>query len=136
MVGATDFKGTLVMPNVNIAPDDTIATVLDTLTDKEEYVRTVLANMSECRRQFGSCGRVYIGVTGGGKAPHHKITYINERGNWQTFGAFNGKKPFKDVVIHDNTWSSAHMSIEDVQAVLGELRGFKAHGKGLAAAKH
>jgi hypothetical protein len=132
MMTATEFKGTLVMPNVNIAPDDTIATVLETLTNKEEYVRTVLANMAECRRQFGSCGRVYIGVTGGDKAPHHKITYINDRGNWQTFGAFNGKKPFKDVVIHDNSWSTAHMSIEDVQAVLGELRGFKAAGKGLA----
>ena len=117
------------MPNTNIEPDDTIATVLDSLTNKEEYIRTVLANMAECRRQFGSPSRVYIGVTGGAKAPHHKITYMDDRGIRQCFGAFNGKKPFKDVVIHENSWSSAHMSLEDIQALLGQVRGFKA-GKG------
>lgn len=121
------------MPKVDIAPNDTIATVLDMLTDKEEYVRTVLVNMAECRRRFDSACRVYIGVTGSATAPHHKISYINARGNWQTFGTFNGKKPFKDVAIHEKNWSSAHMSLEDVKALLGELRGFKAGGKSIAA---
>jgi hypothetical protein len=114
------------MPNANIDPDATIATVVGTLTNKEEYVRTVLANMAECRRQFGSSGRVQIGVTGGDKAPHHKITYMDDRGIRQSFGSFNGKKPFKDVVLHANDWSTAFMSMEDIQALLGELRGFKA----------
>jgi hypothetical protein len=105
--------------------DATIADVLPTLTNKEEYVRVVFGNMAECKRRFGNAS-VRIGIAGDGKAPYHRVSYRNSADVEIPFGAFVGKNPFKNEArVHDDTWSSVSVTMAEIQALMGELRHFE-----------
>ena len=58
--------------------------------------------------------------------PYHKVTFTTGDGNEHFYGAYGGETPFHGVKIHEgSTWSSAFMTYEEVQALLGKLRGWK-----------
>ena len=95
------------------------------LEKPEEWLRVTLQNMANCRSVHGNC-MMQIGITGTGRRPFHKVAYIDEAGTIKIFGAFDGRNPFTGVDIHDgSTWSNVATSFQDVQQVLGKLRGFK-----------
>jgi hypothetical protein len=108
----------------DIPKDATIRNVLPTLSNKDEYVRVVLGHMSECKKQHQNAF-VRIGVTGQGKIPSHKIVYADPAGSEVFFKAWGEETLFTDVKIHENTWSTARMSWDEVRDLLGEIRGFK-----------
>jgi hypothetical protein len=112
------------MPETTIGSDATIIDVLPTLSEPVEYVRAVVGTMSACQEKNGNA-RVHIGITGEGKMPYHKIVFIDHHGSEQVYGAFSGGHPFKDIKIHENTWSSGSMTLEEVRGLLGRLRGWK-----------
>ena len=104
--------------------DAIIRDVLGTLLHPDEYVRIVPGHLSACRKAHGNA-RVQIGITGKGMIPSHKIQYIEESGKEQLFGAFDQDRRFTDVDIQKSTWSQTAMTFDEVQALLGEMRGFK-----------
>jgi hypothetical protein len=106
-----------------LKPDATIADVAQTLLEPEEYVRVVLGNMHACKQKHKDA-IVRIGITGQGKVPSHKVTY-RDNGDEKLFGAYDGRNPFTDVQIHTDTWSSNFMTYQEVQNLLGSLRGWK-----------
>ena len=136
------------MSKLDISDDATIADVVERLNAPEEYVRKVLANMYECRRQFGE-PIVRIGLLGEGRARNYSIEAAQEAGNWRDrgklFGAYSGlshkkrddlgeidlnawllgqasEEPEPDSHLHYDNWSSGSFSLEEVSAVLGKLR--------------
>ena len=106
-----------------LRPDSTIRDVQPTLGAPEEYVRVVLGHLSACFKQHGNA-YVRIGITGSGAFPSHKVVYTNADGGEVLFKAYAERTPF-DTEIHIHTWSSARMSVKEVQTLLGEIRGFK-----------
>ena len=112
------------MNKTGIEPNAIIADVVPTLSDPEEYVRLIVATMAPCYKEHKNA-RVRIGITGEGKMPYHKITFADRDGIETFYGAFGGFNQFRDVKIHESTWSTAFTTFEDVQALLGKLRGWK-----------
>jgi hypothetical protein len=109
-------------PNV-LPKDATIADVLETLSNPEEYVRVVLGHLSACRREHSNAS-VRIGITGTGQEPSHMVVYHDANGDEVTLCAFGGRLPFTEVSLHVDTWSTVAMTFEHVQKLLGEIRGF------------
>jgi hypothetical protein len=105
--------------------DVTIRDVLSTLTDKEEYARTVLEHLMACQSKHGRGNAfVRIGITGTGQFPSHKVTYDDPQGVEAVFDAYADRTRFtENLQVH--TWSTARMSVEEVRALLGEMREFK-----------
>jgi hypothetical protein len=129
----------MIMP---IPDDATIRDVLRLLTDPEEYVRGVLGNMHECRSHYGTAS-VKIGVTGAGHAPHYRIEYPVD-GTTKFFAAYNGRNheqredwgeltldallgraSMPDHPLFRESWSTRVMQLEEVIALLGEIRGVR-----------
>ena len=105
--------------------DATITDALPTITAKEEFLRLIVGNLAECKRLHGNA-MVRIGVTGGGAVPYNRISYLNGSGTEVASGAFLGGAPFKNAArVDDDSWSSAAMTLPEVQALLGEIRKFK-----------
>lgn len=111
------------MPSPILARDATIADVLPTLQKPEDYVRTILSNLSVCKREHGNA-LVRIGVTGTGQVPYHKITYVEPDGSEQLFAAFDGKHRFQGVEVGAAAWSTSGMDFVEVQGLLGKIRGY------------
>src|SRR5690242_16492769 len=103
------------MPDFTIAPDATIEDVIPTLLEPKEYVRVVLETMAPCYQTHGN-SRVYIGITGEGKMPYHKVIFTDPGGRETLYGAFGGTSRFEGVNIRENTWSTACMTFEQVKA--------------------
>jgi hypothetical protein len=78
--------------------------------------------MNPCFVKHGNA-RVRIGITGEGKIPYHKVTFMSADGHEQFYDAFAGESRFQGVKVLENTWSTGFMTYEDVQALLGKLRG-------------
>ena len=106
-----------------LASNTTIADLLPTLQRPEEYVRVVLANMHACKRVHGNA-MVKVGITGSGQVPYHKITFFTAEGSEELFDAFDGKHRFKGVEVGTASWSTENLSFDQVQALLGSIRGF------------
>jgi hypothetical protein len=104
-----------------IKPDATIADVLHRLNKPKDYVRGVLLNILKYKNN-GMLPVVRIGITGKGFSPYYRI----ESGD-QSFGAFNGEshKPFKNIELHEHTWSTKYMTFEQVQTQMGQLNNWK-----------
>lgn len=119
---------TSVSSNKSITSDATLADVRHSLLNPERHVATVLGTMSPCRKEWGNA-HVRIGITGEGKVPYHKIVYVDEGGVEKLYAAFDGKNKNEDYITHEKTWSTKSMSFEEVQALLGDIRGFVSVGK-------
>jgi hypothetical protein len=50
-------------------------------------------------------------------------------GQEKLFGAYDGRNIFTDVTIHKDTWSNKSMTYQEVQDLLGSLRGWKGKKK-------
>lgn len=101
----------------------TIRDVLGTLVAPENYVCVVLEHMTECRKRHGSA-TVRIGITGQGLYPSHKILYSLEEGGEDVFGAWSDRTRFTET-LHEDTWSSAHMTLSEVKELLADIRQIK-----------
>ena len=112
--------------------DARIEDVLHTLSDSEEYVRSVVASFLS--HQFAPDEAVVrLGVSGRGTAPHYSIeqgfvTEIVERIGpvraHERRAVFHGKshKPILEDQWKGISWSSAAMSFAEVRTILGQLR--------------
>lgn len=107
-----------------IEREATIESIADKLDNPEKFARTVLGTMHPCRKQHGNA-YVRIGITGEGKAPYHKVVYDDEDGSERLYGSFAGKVMDEKYLVHEDTWSSARMSYEDVQALIGSISGYR-----------
>src|SRR5690348_1645104 len=99
-----------------IPPNATIEDVLPTLSDPEEYVRTVVSTMAPCYVKHGNAS-VRIGITGEGKMPYHKVSYKALGDKEELYEAYGGGSPFYGVTVHQNTWSTRSMSYDEVRAL-------------------
>ena len=106
-----------------------------------------------CKRQYGSAV-VRIGTQGEGRAPHYRVepseSFIEaiERGSLAStpeeraeavrnvftyFMAYHGmshkKLEWGIGELRDHSWSSRSMSTDQVQGLIGEVRGYKSKGK-------
>jgi hypothetical protein len=109
-------------------PDSTIADVARTLDDAQDYVRRALGNLyAEVSKQPQSV--ITIGVTGKGVFPNYKIDVphddFGDMGVTQPARVFNGRThrvlvdPDK---VRGESWSRKSMNLEELKALLGELR--------------
>jgi hypothetical protein len=137
------------MSVIPLGDEATISDVTGKLNKREEYVRHVLANMYDCKRQFGSAS-VRIGVMGEGRAPNYPLEYPKEGlsspavfrvynglshtemeglGHWnlslaELVGSLDGKPLPKSPEHHVQSehWSKCAMTLDEVAALLGQLR--------------
>ena len=137
-----------------LADNVTIAdlTASNTLDDPVEYVRQVFGNMIDCRRQWGTAF-VRIGTTGRGIAPNYRVApeapetpgldtgegvqaaieeiealskSIDRHGQYAAFhGRSHRQLQWGTKELREEHWSAARMSHDEVQTLLGSLRGFK-----------
>ena len=113
------------MARTALKSDVTIRDVVATLGDKEEYTRVVLEHLMACQAKYGKGNaHVRIGITGTGQFPSHKVVYDDSDGVEALFDAYAERTRFtENIQIH--TWSTERMSVDQVRALLGEMRGFK-----------
>ena len=120
-------------------PDDaTIADIVGTLNAPREYVRKILEHMYECKGEHDNA-MVRIGATGEGRAPNYLIEYRKSgQDDLTKYCAYHGNghnkienlyigrrvrlRPTSRSLIQDN-WSKRVMTLGDVGALLGQLRG-------------
>lgn len=117
--------------------DETLREVSERLSNAEDYVRGVLGNMAKYRRK-SLIPTVRIGTTGQGLVPHYRIqpkandddlsTAMESFGEYLTHvEAFNGRNhktmDWTALQIRGEHWSRGMMTFEEVQLLLGELRG-------------
>ena len=124
----------------------TVADVIPTLKKPEEYLRRMLSNMMLCKREHGAAC-VRIGVTGAGVAPHYRVGPPMEGMAAPTehllgdeplfcdpidltpwYKAYNGRghQQIEAWGLREmglNSWSNREMSLDDVRALLGRVRG-------------
>ena len=113
------------MASWTLGTDVTIRDVMSTLTDKEKYTQVVLEHLMECQREHGKGNaHVRIGITGTGQVPSHEVVYDNPNLVETLFHAYAEQTRFTEN-IQINTWSSVRMSVDEVRALLGEMRGFR-----------
>jgi hypothetical protein len=115
------------MAEKEIPENATIEDVLPTLKSPEGYVRGVFGHLHECKAKHGNAF-VRIGTSGRGLIPYYRVVCKHEGDENETvFNAFYGDNhnSFKTVEASNGTWSSAAMSYEEVQNLLGKIRGWK-----------
>jgi len=120
-----------------LSPDATLADVISTLDQPEEYVRCVLGNMHACKKEQDGDVAVTIGITGEGKVPFYRVDFVteieikNRAFNMNgSFPMYNGRshKRMDEVpraVMQDEHWSKRSMNYKEVQGLLGQLRNSK-----------
>jgi hypothetical protein len=101
------------MSQKSIAPDATIAHVVPTLGNPEEYVRQVLGTLYGVQREHGEVV-VRVGLTGKGHCPNYRV---DAAATSTAIDAFDGQshRPFTDVkTIETQNWSTSSMTLEEV----------------------
>ena len=126
-----------------------------TLNAPNTYVLGVLRNMAAWRREHpDSVPIVRVGVSGDGRAPHYRVSplpagvgiddnpeiAIEEIDQWLAAkrtgedphghfavyrGTGHGELELSPAELTTHNWSGARMTYEEVEALLGELRGIK-----------
>jgi hypothetical protein len=112
---------------IELAPDATIADIMSSLSQPENYLIAVLRTFYGMKKTQGQVS-VRIGVTGQGKMPHYRIDDVATSKPIQAFD-FLGE-PFPDYrPAETEGWSTESMTFAGVQQLLGELRSVKARGR-------
>jgi hypothetical protein len=108
-----------------IPSDATIDDVMPTLNDPLGYVRGVLGRLHQCKQAHGDA-LVRIGTTGRGLIPYYRVVYGDGEGTEQIYGAYYGDNhaAFDTFKAPNNTWSTGAMTYDQVQLLIGKLRGF------------
>jgi hypothetical protein len=115
--------------------------VVQTLDRPDHYLRGVLGNMILCRKEHSSAN-VRIGTTGRGIAPHYRIEpddltlteWFDDATDLSAFfRAYHGRSHkllgWSQGELKHDSWSRSSMSFDEVQQLIGELRGFKPRTK-------
>jgi hypothetical protein len=118
----------------------TISDILPTLDNAESYVRQVLGNMADYRKTHGAAV-VRLGTTGRGIAPHYRVQKEHDEAGFGEllgrviddesgyFTAFHGRShkqlAWGSRELRGQHWSTRAMSFDEVQSVLGQLRGYQ-----------
>jgi len=119
-------------------PDDaTVAEVLPTLRNPEDYLRGMLENMMLCKREHGGAS-VRIGTTGLGITPHYRVepdkdyldVVLKDGGDISPyFVAYHGSNhkrlDWGFDELQTSNWSAKLMTLNEIQVLLGNLRGFR-----------
>lgn len=110
------------MAALQLGYDVTIADVVHTLENPQEYVRRVLANFYECGVDRDR-GRVRMGVCGEGIRPDYKFDAPDISDRVLTFSGTSHKQVSISIprMLYE-TWSDGLMSLDEVAALLGSLR--------------
>jgi hypothetical protein len=103
-----------------------IADVVGRLLKPEEYVRSVLRHLYDCKRKHGAAW-VRIGVTGEGKAPNYRTESDPGSGpdDARVYESFNGlshKALSNEEKLVDENWSLAPTPLETIAELLGQTR--------------
>ncbi|HEV2502093.1 MAG TPA: hypothetical protein VGV39_03415 [Mesorhizobium sp.] len=114
---------------VAMAPDSTVADVVQMLANPVEYVRRILEKLERCRRIHGNA-QVRIGVRGRVECPNYLIEYLrHDAKNGHTSvhqdAAYSGSthRELAPRHIEETTnWSPEEMNITAVSALIGRLR--------------
>jgi hypothetical protein len=129
--------------SARLPPNAAVTDVLATLARPTDYLRGMLANLYECKRQRGSA-RARIGITGDGIAPHYRIDFSFQENSLGfkhgIFGAFDGRShkliAWIDEASQDDGsvlvsghWSTRAMTVEEVANILGQIGNFKKGSK-------
>lgn len=125
------------MPLPQIAPNATVADVVDRLKSPEDYVRGVLGNLFDHKAEGGAVVR--IGMMGRGLIPHYRLDRMSPGFSlsdepptpvFSVIGAFNGRnhKPLVGEleaadILRDEHWSRGFMTLDEVQTLIGVIRG-------------
>jgi|ERR1700736_305781 len=114
------------MNDTAISGNPTVENVLEVLQSPEAYVRGVLGHLNECRTKHGNA-LVRIGVAERSSIPDYRIAYICEPDVEFVFGAFCGDnhRSIRGGGISNGAWSSATMTFDEVQNLLGKVHGWK-----------
>ena len=83
----------------------------------------IFGNLRSCERGKGNI-YVWLGTTGKGKEPNHKIVFDRE-GSEQLFGAFDTRynRRFEDVEVGEQDWSHEHTSLTEFKKIFATLPG-------------
>jgi hypothetical protein len=114
-----------------------IAHLRHRLDDPEPYVRAVLANLWDCKRQNGDAF-VRIEVGSGLGPPDYPTESLADEETGQTMitGGFSGRthKPLPDAKVQLlGRWSDDTVSLDEIAGFLGEIRNFNPKRKSRAA---
>jgi hypothetical protein len=111
----------------DLPPDATIRSEMHKLGNRKGYIRGVFGRVHECKTIHGNA-TVRIGVEGKGLMPYYRVLFVNsDDGAEVIFGAFYGDShaEFKTDEAPNKRWSSASMTYDEVEQLLGEIRNFK-----------
>lgn len=114
---------------VSMAPDSTVADVVQTLADPVEYVRRILEKLERCRRIHGNA-QVRIGVRSRVECPNYLIEYLlpdarNDHSSPHPDAAYSGsthRELGSRHIEETMNWSPEEMNITAVSALIGRLR--------------
>jgi hypothetical protein len=112
-------------------PDgSTIRSIVESVT--EDYVRSVLTNVTVCEREMGDA-RVSVSLMGDRRFPDYNISAVMDvdTGQAQTWQSFSGKthKPLRPAQEKLALWSCGQMTWREVSALIGEIRRYKVASK-------
>jgi len=120
---------------MHLLGSETIRDIIDSLDKPESYVRGVLGSMFNYRQTIAE-PIVAIGVTGKGIVPHYRLQPASNGEDvlesvtdyWNNVAAFNGRNhkqmEWDASQIKGDNWSGGRMTLGEVQALLGDLRGY------------
>jgi hypothetical protein len=133
---------------MTLSREMTIADIIDSLMNPEDYLCGVLDNMRDWKNEHGTA-YVSIGTTGQGIAPHYRVgpssdslesikhLDLDKRDDLIEFlreyskhcRAFHGRShkrlDWGVLELRNQHWSTRQMSFEEVQSLLGQFRGYK-----------
>jgi hypothetical protein len=110
----------------SVGRNATIGDVVGRLLKPEEYVRSVLGHLHDCKRKHGAAW-VRIGVTGEGKAPNYRTESDPGSGpeDARVYESFNGlshKALSNEETLLDENWSLKATLLEAIAELLGQIR--------------
>jgi hypothetical protein len=108
-----------------LSPDATIADIMSSLAQPEDYLRRVIGTMIKMKKVHGEV-IVRIGVTGKGKMPHFRIDDPTGK-PIQAFDYLG--EPFTEYrAVDTKAWSTQTMTYDAVRSLLADHMSAKLRG--------
>lgn len=113
----------------------TLADLVCTLDNAENYLRMAFGNMHEVRKEHGEVV-LRVGRSGTGQKPHYLIDVASlkrvlgeEKVSFLSVASFRGDnhKPYTPEgeeadILRDESWSTGAMTYEEIRTLLGQIR--------------
>ena len=109
----------------NLPADTTLADLRHVLADSGEFVRQVSGVMHSATKEHGPVV-MRLGITGTGRLPNYRLESLASGAPLLALDG-NSHKPWPEGADFTGAanWSRRTRSLEDVRALLGEVRGLK-----------